>query len=253
MQNDFVPGDSFGFPDTGAFAVAEGDKSACDIAKWIDKVSTLGGMVVATRDYHPIDHCSFNTHPSGKGPFPPHCVQGSPGSCFCPPIKEALQAARQRDMQKVHIAFKGYSPIVDSFGGFPYKEDSIEGRLSCTESHHCAVDWTGAVAFKCSYLDKDLDAPPDVCSVEDRAQLRLQEVMPKNGRIFVCGLAFDFCVLDTALNARQFFDEVYIIYDLARAAYIPGLGQFDNFLTDPKEFAAKLEKAGVFLVSAKDL
>jgi len=49
-----------------------------------------GGHVVATRDYHPADHCSFMP----AGPFPSHCVQGTPGSRFLPPIAAALAAGR---------------------------------------------------------------------------------------------------------------------------------------------------------------
>lgn len=37
----------------------------------------MGGTIIATRDYHPIDHVSFSTE---GGPFPPHCIEGSEGA-----------------------------------------------------------------------------------------------------------------------------------------------------------------------------
>jgi len=76
LQNDFCPG--------GALAVPEGDQvipvaNAC--IRWF---ATEGCSIVATRDWHPENHCSF--HDQG-GPWPPHCVQGSRGSQFHPDLK----------------------------------------------------------------------------------------------------------------------------------------------------------------------
>jgi nicotinamidase/pyrazinamidase len=36
-------------------------------------------LCVFTRDWHPPDHCSFH---SQGGPWPPHCIQGTPGAEF---------------------------------------------------------------------------------------------------------------------------------------------------------------------------
>ena len=53
------------------------------------------------------DHCSFNTFKTQPGPFPPHCVQGSPGSYLVHPVKKALEKARRKNPHNVHIVFKG--------------------------------------------------------------------------------------------------------------------------------------------------
>ena len=67
FQNDFTPG--------GALGVPEGDA----IAGRIDALARSGDfdLVVATRDWHPPDHGSFAAQ---GGPWPPHCVQGTPGA-----------------------------------------------------------------------------------------------------------------------------------------------------------------------------
>lgn len=44
--------------------------------KWACK---QGILCIFTRDWHPADHCSFNTQ---GGPWPPHCVQGTEGAEF---------------------------------------------------------------------------------------------------------------------------------------------------------------------------
>ena len=59
-------------------------------------------------------------------------------------------------------------------------------------------------------------------------------------RLFVVGLAFDYCVLDSAMNAAVsgLFDGggVYILTDATRAAHIPGLGTHGSgFLTAPED------------------
>ena len=67
FQNDFVPG--------GALPVEEGDAIAPRVRELLD--SGRFDLVVATRDWHPADHASFAAQ---GGPWPPHCVQGSPGA-----------------------------------------------------------------------------------------------------------------------------------------------------------------------------
>jgi nicotinamidase/pyrazinamidase len=67
VQNDFVPG--------GALAVEGGD----EVIGPINELARSGRyeVVVATRDWHPPDHASFVEQ---GGPWPAHCVQGTPGA-----------------------------------------------------------------------------------------------------------------------------------------------------------------------------
>ena len=77
FQNDFTPG--------GALAVAEGDA----IAPRVNELARSGDfeLVVATRDWHPADHGSFA---AAAGPWPPHCVAGTPGAELHPALDRAL-------------------------------------------------------------------------------------------------------------------------------------------------------------------
>jgi nicotinamidase/pyrazinamidase len=43
-----------------------------------------GLPVLATRDWHPPDHCSFAGH---GGQWPAHCVAGTPGAAFAPGLE----------------------------------------------------------------------------------------------------------------------------------------------------------------------
>ena len=54
-----------------------------------DHRSKVGAMVIAVKDFHPANHCSFNTQ---GGWLPEHCIQGTPGSNFIPSVAAALAA-----------------------------------------------------------------------------------------------------------------------------------------------------------------
>ena len=63
-------------------------------------------LVVATRDWHPPDHGSFEEQ---GGPWPTHCVQGSHGA--------ELHPALRRDRVDA-IVDAGYLPHLEGYSGF---------------------------------------------------------------------------------------------------------------------------------------
>jgi nicotinamidase/pyrazinamidase len=71
VQNDFCPG--------GALAVAEGD----EVIEPLHRLADEADVVVATRDWHPEDHHSFERH---GGVWPDHCIQGSEGANLHPDL-----------------------------------------------------------------------------------------------------------------------------------------------------------------------
>jgi nicotinamidase/pyrazinamidase len=96
FQNDFCPG--------GALPVPHGD----EIAGRVNELARSGrfDLVLATRDWHPPDHGSFEEH---GGPWPPHCVQGTDGADFHPEL--------DRDAVDVVID-KGQRPDTEGYSGF---------------------------------------------------------------------------------------------------------------------------------------
>ena len=160
FQNDFTPG--------GALAVPEGDRIAGPIAELLDSF----GLVVATRDWHPLEHGSFvgvEVDPARwKGTDPPsiwpvHCVQGTEGAELHP----ALDRARV-DV----VVDKGHDPLTQGYSGF---QDT-----------------------------------------------RLGDLLRERGveRLFVAGLATDYCVKNTVLDAlRQGFD-VTVVEDAIRGVEV---------------------------------
>jgi len=76
MQNDFMPG--------GALPVPNALTIISAINKYIELFEKSNALIVATRDWHPPNHISFNTR---GGPWPPHCIQNTWGAEFHKDLK----------------------------------------------------------------------------------------------------------------------------------------------------------------------
>src|SRR4051812_17390226 len=110
IQNDFLPG--------GSLPVDEGDK----IIPIIKELVYLPfDLIIATKDWHPLDHSSFaDNHGLRPGKhinvdgidqilWPRHCVQNTWGAEF----------ASGWDTTKVEkIVYKGIDPHIDSYSTF---------------------------------------------------------------------------------------------------------------------------------------
>jgi nicotinamidase/pyrazinamidase len=177
FQNDFTPG--------GALAVEGGDL----IGEPIQRLAPRFDVVAATRDWHPPDHASFATE---GGPWPVHCVQGSPGAELNPAMDEVdvdfiVDVGRERDDE-------GYS-------GFE-KSDLAE-------------------------------------------QLRERDV----DRVAVCGLATDYCVRASAIDACHEGFDVTVVEDAIRPVEVePGDGE--RALADMKRAGARIASSEQLLASA---
>jgi nicotinamidase/pyrazinamidase len=150
FQNDFTPG--------GALAVREGDRIA-------ERVNELAAdprfkLVVATRDWHPPDHGSFEGR---GGPWPVHCVQDTHGAQLHPSLEQ----------KNVDVVIdKGTDPHTEGYSGF---DGTTLGKL-----------------------------------LEERGI----------DRVSVVGLATDYCVKNTALDALHQGLEVTVESDAVRGVEV---------------------------------
>ena len=157
VQNDFLPG--------GSLAVPDGDKVVAPLNQYIQIFKKASLPIIASRDWHPVNHCSFVDQ---GGDWPPHCVAGTTGAAF---VEELLLPAA------VPIISKAISPEKDSYSDFE---------------------------------DTDLDE-----------QLRSLGVH----RLFIGGIATDYCVLSTVLDGLQNGYSVFLLTDASRAVDVqPGDG-----------------------------
>ncbi|OGG44921.1 MAG: hypothetical protein A3F84_11215 [Candidatus Handelsmanbacteria bacterium RIFCSPLOWO2_12_FULL_64_10] len=166
-QNDFCPG--------GTLAVPEGDTIFDAVNAAIPRFS----HVLATQDWHPPEHQYFQAF---GGPWPYHCLAGSPGAEFHP----RLNAAGIQETVR-----KGTNPELDGYSGFAGTD--LAQRLSGRGVR----------------------------------------------RVFVCGLATDYCVKATAIEAIQNGFETYVLTDAIRPVELqPGDG--DRALAAMSAAGAKL-------------
>ena len=155
VQRDFLPG--------GSLAVPHGDEVIPVLNAYLRHFAAAGLPIVATRDWHPPDHCSFAAQ---GGPWPPHCVRDSRGAEFSDDLE------LPRDARVISKA---------------------------TE--------TGADAYS-AFDATDLDAFLRDSGVE---------------RVFVGGLATDYCVLATVKDAADAGFDVVVLEDAIRAVGVePG-------------------------------
>jgi len=100
IQNDFMPG--------GSLAVAGGDEVVPVLNRYIGAFQAQGLPVYATRDWHPLRHCSFYAQ---GGPWPVHCVAGTHGADFAaaltlPPDTTVISKATSKD-REAYSSFQG--------------------------------------------------------------------------------------------------------------------------------------------------
>jgi nicotinamidase/pyrazinamidase len=149
VQNDFLPG--------GSLAVAAGDEVIPPLNAAIEAFASQALPVIATRDWHPPRHCSFEAQ---GGIWPPHCIAGTNGADF---------SAQLRLPPGAIVISKGTHAQADAYSGF---------------------DGTALAA-------------------------RLQSLGVQ--RLFVGGLATDYCVLHTVNDALMLGLGVVLLSDAVRA------------------------------------
>lgn len=149
VQRDFEPG--------GALAVPDGDEVVPVLAAWVREFERHNLPVVASRDWHPEGHCSFEAQ---GGPWPPHCIADTPGAEIDPGL------------------------------GLPANATIISKAQTVEKDAYSAFEGTG-----------------------------LDDVLSSKGvnRLFIGGLATEYCVLNTARDALENGYDVVLLRDAIRA------------------------------------
>ena len=76
IQIDFLPG--------GALPIENGNEIIPVVNDYIKRFVAAKAHVLASRDWHPLNHISFKAQ---GGRWPPHCIQETTGAKFSPDLK----------------------------------------------------------------------------------------------------------------------------------------------------------------------
>ncbi len=177
VQNDFLPG--------GALGIAGGDAVVPPLNRLLAAWRARGLPVYLTRDWHPPGHCSFTAQ---GGPWPAHCVAGTPGAEFSPQLEHGPGDV---------VVSKATRPDRDAYS---------------------ALDGTG-----------------------------LADALRGRGgrRVFVGGLATDYCVRATGLDARAADLDVVVLGDAVCAV--------NRYPDDGARALAELAAAGAALATTDEV
>jgi nicotinamidase/pyrazinamidase len=189
----------------GALAVADGDAVIPRVAALAPRFPT----VVATQDWHPPGHVSFASAHPGRRPFETVTLAQGPQELWpdhC--VRGERGAALHPGLPDAVLSLllrKGTRREVDSYSAFR-ENVGPDGRRPTTG----LGAWLTARGIR---------------------------------RVFVCGLARDFCVRASAADAAAEGFETFVLDDLTRAVFPARAADTD----------ALLARAGVRLVTSADL
>jgi nicotinamidase/pyrazinamidase len=181
VQRDFCPG--------GALPVPEGDRVVPVLNGYIAAAHARRIPVYASRDWHPAVTSHFRPY---GGPWPPHCVEGTPGAAFHPDLRLPPDAI---------VISKGRDPVRPGYSAFDGR--TADGRTL----------------------------------LEDLRARRVEH-------LYVGGLATDYCVRASVLDARR--------VGLDTSVLIDGVAGIDAEPGDVTRALDEMRAAGAAFVTTAD-
>lgn len=180
IQNDFLPG--------GALEILNADQVIPPLNQLIGAFEKSRLPIIATRDWHPENHCSFKEQ---GGPWKKHCVQDTPGALFSEKLR------------------------------FPSRAVVISKATQANKEAYSAFSDTS-----------------------------LHETLLAKGvkRIFIGGLATDFCVYFTTKDALKLGYQVVILKDAVRGIDLHP-GDSEKALNELQTLGATLSTTGQVLAA----
>ncbi|WP_247042935.1 isochorismatase family protein [Arthrobacter rhizosphaerae] len=180
VQNDFCEG--------GSLAVKGGADVAAAISEYVDAHHNQFDHIVATQDWHiqPGDH--FAEQPDFVDTWPPHCVAGTRGAELHPDLDtEYIDAYFQKGQYTA--AYSGFEGVLAPEDAVPTGERKPGGAPLTEDAEAFAAD-------------------EDAIGLDDWLQSHDVE------DVVVVGLATDYCVMATALDAVQAGYSVTVMREL---------------------------------------
>ncbi len=168
VQNDFCEG--------GSLAVEGGAALAGDISEYLDARHSQFDHIIATQDWHIDPGTHFSDDPDFVDSWPRHCVAGTRGADLHPDLDTEYIEAYFRKGQYT-AAYSGFEGLLAPEEAVP-TGDRAPGAMPLTDAADFAVDG-------------------DAVGLDDWLQSHDVE------EVVIVGIATDYCVRATALDAVQ--------------------------------------------------
>ena len=180
----------------GALYVPGGENVKTPIINYVNNNLKKINQIVFTRDWHPKKHMSFKEN---GGTWPAHCVQDTPGA----QINKELYDTLIKTHIPINIVNKGTDAKREEYGAFEH----------CATFHHLHPN-----------------IPPHVkncyfANCESSSGCRII-----NNNIVVCGIAGDYCVMETMKNLMNHWKKFNISVLMNGTASIDGGTALNDFI-----------------------
>ena len=184
-QNDalIIVDMQYDFMPNGALPVKEGDQIINGINLLARKFRLKNAKIVLTQDWHPQEHMSFASNHPGKSPGDLYQTEAI-GPVLWP--DHCVQGSEGANFHKSLRSDLAYAIIRK---GYNPKIDSYSG-----------------------FIENDKKSETGLAGYLESLKIK---------RIFICGLALDYCCYFTAIDGLDFGFEVYFLVDLAKGIDIP--------------------------------
>ncbi|WP_287585411.1 bifunctional nicotinamidase/pyrazinamidase [Candidatus Borrarchaeum sp.] len=171
------------FMPSGALPVAEGDIIISDVNQLAEKFHNTGNCIVLTQDWHPTGHHSFASAHEGKEPYEPYSTEG-------------------------------IGPIL-------WPDHCVQGTTGA--DFHPDLDTTFSNAIIHKGTNPKIDSYSAFLENDKKTETGLSGYLRTLGvkRIFVCGLALDYCVFSSAIDGKKLEFEVVFVIDLTKPVGAP--------------------------------
>jgi nicotinamidase/pyrazinamidase len=191
----------------GALAVAKGDQIVESINVLARLYHERGSKVVLTQDWHPLKHKSFASAYSDKKPGDP-------------------------------IQTVGLGPIL-------WPDHCVQNTFGAEFQKTVKTQFANLILRKGS--NPEIDSYSAFVENDKKTQTGLTGYLKdlKILKVFVCGLALDYCCLFSALDAKTAGFEVYFVQDLTKGIDLPA-----NNITNAIQ---TMQQAGIHIISQREI
>ncbi|MFX0090312.1 MAG: bifunctional nicotinamidase/pyrazinamidase [Candidatus Hodarchaeota archaeon] len=191
----------------GALPVAKGDEIIEGVNRIVKLFATTGNRIIFTQDWHPPNHQSFASFYPDKEPFDEFEAPGLGPVLWPDHCVQNTPGARFSSELEIHW-----------------------GHLIIRKGFHPSLDSYS------TFLENDRTTSTGLTGYLKGTQIT---------RVFLCGLALDYCVFYSALDARNEGFNVVVILDLTRGIDSPP-GSIDAALKKMQEVKVQFVTSDIF-------